>query len=109
MAELTDTRLEELLLYCKVDNTSPDASLIKKFYDSSVGYMAGAGVSIPPEGTDRRALYDQCIDYMVLDKYERRNMTITGTIVAENPEFTRIKNQLKFTEPVPDSGTGGGG
>lgn len=108
MAELTDARRAELLEYCKTDDMDPNASLIPGFYSASVGYMAGAGVSIPQEGTDRRALYDLCINYMVLDKYERRNMTVTGTVVTDNPEFVRIKNQLKLTEPVPDLGTGTG-
>lgn len=81
--------------------------LLPGYYFASVEYMAGAGVSIPPDGTGRRALYDLCINYLVLDKYERRSATITGAVV-ENPEFVRIKNQLKFTEPVPNSGTGGG-
>lgn len=107
MAELTDTRRAEILAYCRIDALDDDAVLLPGYYSASVGYMAGAGVSIPQEGTDRRALYDLCINYLVLDKYERRNMTITGTIVAENPEFVRIKNQLKLTEPVPKSGTGG--
>jgi len=106
MAELTDARKAELLAYCRIDALDDDAVLIPGFYSASVGYMAGAGVSIPQEGTDRRAQYDLCINYLVLDKYERRNMTITGTIVAENPEFVRTKNQLKLTEPVPDLGTG---
>lgn len=110
MAELKNERKAELLAYCRVDALDDDALLIPGFYSASVGYMTAAGVSIPPEGTDRRALYDQCINYLVLDKYERRNMTITGTIVAENPEFVRMKNQLKLTEPapepVPDLGTG---
>ncbi|WP_040659743.1 head-tail connector protein [Oscillibacter ruminantium] len=109
MAELTEARRKTLLAYCRIDEEDPDVSLIPGWYAASVAYMAGAGVSIPQEGTDRRALYDLCINYMVLDKYERRNMTITGTIVAENPEFIHIKNQLKFTEPVPNSGTGSGG
>lgn len=112
MAELTDARRAALLAYCRIDALEDDAVLIPVFYSASVGYMSGAGVSIPKEGTDRRAQYDLCINYLVLDKYEHRNMTITGTIVAENPEFVRIKNQLKLTEPVPepvsDSDTGTG-
>jgi hypothetical protein len=110
MAKLTDERKKELLAYCRIDALDDDAVLIPGFYSASVGYMTAAGVSIPQEGTDRRAQYDLCINYLVLDKYERRNPTITGTIVAENPEFVRIKNQLKLTEPEPvsDSDTGSG-
>lgn len=108
MAELSPERKAELLAYCRIDALEDDALLLPGYYSASVEYMAGAGVSIPLDGTGRRALYDLCVNYLVLDKYERRSATITGTIVAENPEFVRIKNQLKLTEPVPNSGTGGG-
>ena len=108
MAELKPERKAELLAYCKIDLLEEsEALLIPVFYSASVGYMAGAGVSIPREGTDRRALYDLCINTLVLDKYERRSATITGAVV-ENPAFRQMLNQLKLTEPVPNSGTGSG-
>lgn len=106
MAELTEARKAELLAYCRIDALEEDTLLLPGYYFASVEYMAGAGVSIPPDGTGRRALYDLCINYLVLDKYERRSATITGAVV-ENPEFVRIKNQLKLTEPVPNLGTSG--
>ena len=109
MAELTAERRKTLLAYCRIDEEDPDVSLVPGWYAASVAYMTGAGVSIPQDGTDRRALYDLCINYMVLGKYERRNMTITGPIVAENPAFRQALNQLKLTEPVPELGTGSGG
>ena len=65
----------------------------------------GAGISPPASGTPRAAQYDLCVNYLVLDGYDRRDVTITGTIVADNPAFRRLINQLKLTEPVSDLGT----
>ena len=42
---------------------------------------------------------------MVLDGFDRRDVTITGTIVADNPSFRRLINQLKLTEPVSNLDT----
>ena len=106
MSELTDARKAELLAYCRIDAVETgEAALIQTLYDSALGYMDQAGVSEPAEGTPRRAQYDLCVNYLVLDAYDRRDMTITGTTVAENPAFRRIMNQLKLSEPVPESGT----
>lgn len=110
MAELTEERRKTLLAYCRIDAAEDgEDGLIQTMYDDAVGYMANAGVSIPKDGTDRRAQYDMCINHLVLDAYEHRNVIITGTIVAENPVFRRKLNQLKLTEPVPELGTGSGG
>lgn len=109
MAELTPERKAELLAYCKIDLLEEsEALLIPMFYSDAVGYMSGAGVSIPQEGTDRRAQYDLCVNSLVLDSYEHRGATVTGPLEAENPTFRKKLNQLKFTEPVPNLGTGGG-
>ena len=70
--------------------------------------LAGAGVREPQDGSPRSAQYLQCVKYLALDLYDRREPTITGTIVATNPVFRAMLNQLKLTEPVPDSGTGEG-
>lgn len=106
MSELTDARKAELLAYCRIDAVETgEAALIQTLYDSALGYMDQAGVSEPAAGTPRRAQYDLCVNYLVLDAYDRRDMTITGTTVAENPAFRRIMNQLKLSEPVPESGT----
>ncbi|WP_302658308.1 head-tail connector protein [uncultured Dysosmobacter sp.] len=106
MSELTDARKAELLAYCRIDAVETgEAALIQTLYDSALGYMDQAGVSEPAEGTPRRAQYDLCVNYLVLDAYDRRDMTITGTTVAENPAFRRIMNQLKLSEPVSESGT----
>ncbi|BAK99204.1 hypothetical protein OBV_27380 [Oscillibacter valericigenes Sjm18-20] len=109
MAELTDARRAALLAYCRIDLLEDgEKDMVDGFYCSAVSYMEQAGVSEPETGTNRRAQYDLCINYLVLDSYMRRDMTITGTIVAENPAFRRLLNQLKLTEPVPDLGTGTG-
>lgn len=106
MAELTDARRKSLLAYCRIDAVETgEAALIQTLYDSALGYMDQAGVSEPAAGTPRRAQYDLCVNYLVLDAYDRRDMTITGTTVAENPAFRRIMNQLKLSEPVSESGT----
>ena len=106
MSELTDARKAELLAYCRIDAVETgEAALIQTLYDSALGYMDQAGVSEPAAGTPRRAQYDLCVNYLGLDAYDRRDMTITGTTVAENPAFRRIMNQLKLSEPVSESGT----
>ena len=46
--------------------------LIPLFFSAAVGYLAQAGVSLPEEGTPRRAQYDLCINYLVLDSWENR-------------------------------------
>ena len=99
---LSDERRETLLAYCKLTELADDPevqALIPVLYDSAVGYMAGAGISQPMEGTPRAAQYDLCVNYLVLDAWERRETTITGTIVADNPTFRRLINQLKLAEP----------
>ena len=108
MSALTDKRLEELLAYCKLTELADDpevAALIPAFYEAAVGYMDGAGVTEPQEGTARLAQYDLCVNAMVLDAYDRRDITITGTIAADNPAFRRLITQLKLTEPVSNLDT----
>lgn len=107
MAELTDERRATLLAYCRIDAPLEDSekAMVDGFYYAAVSYMEQAGVSEPETGTNRRAQYDLCINYLVLDSYMRRDMSIAGAVV-ENPAFRRLLNQLKLTEPVSDSDTG---
>ena len=106
MAELTDARRKSLLAYCRIGAAEADGSdLLQTLYDSAQGYMEQAGVSEPEVGTQRRAQYDLCVNYLVLDGWDRRDMTLDGSNVSENPAFRRMLNQLKLTEPVPESGT----
>lgn len=110
MVELTTERRAEILAYCRIDAPLEpgEQAMVDGFYDAAVDYLADAGVSEPAAGTSRRSKYDLCVNYLVLDSYQRRDVSITGTIVAENPAFRRLLNQLKLTEPVPDLGTGTG-
>ena len=105
--ELDEMRKAEILAYCRIDPGSPDELLIPGMYTAAVAYLTGAGVPAPTD-TGRKAQYDLCVNVLVLDLYDRRDMTITGTILADNPGFRRMLTQLKLTEPaVSDSDTTG--
>ena len=102
---LTDVRKATLIAFCKLDDLSPeDEALLESFYEDAVSYLNDAGVSQPAEGTLRAAKYDQCVNIMVLDSWDNREMLQSGT-VTENPAFRRRLNQLKHTEIVSDSDT----
>lgn len=107
--ELTEERKAALLAYCRIDALEPgEESLLETLYGAAVAYMDQAGVRTPKERTPRRAQYDLAVNYLVLDAYDQRDTVITGTIVADNPAFRRLLNQLKLTEPVvSDSDTTG--
>ena len=109
--ELTPERKAALLAYCRIDALEPgEDTLMETLYSAAVAYMDQAGVSEPKEGTPRRAQYDLAVNYLVLNAYDQRDTVITGTIVADNPAFRRLLNQLKLTEPVvSDSDTPGTG
>lgn len=103
MTALTDTRLDALLAYCKLEELKDDPevqTLISAFYEAAVGYMEGAGVKEPPSDTSRRAQYDLCVNAMVLDSWDNRDMKEPGSQVAENVAFRRMLNQLKYSEPA---------
>lgn len=93
--------LADIADYCKVE---ADDAQLDGFVDASVAYLAGAGVNEPEDGTVRAAQYLQCIKYLTLDLYDRRDASVEGT-VSDNPAFRRLLNQLKLTEPVPESDT----
>lgn len=95
-------RLSEIAAYCRVE--AGDAEL-PRFVDAAAAYLAGAGVSEPEDGTARFAQYLQCVKYLALDLYDRRDAAVEGAL-GDNPAFRRMLNQLKLTEPVPESGTG---
>ena len=97
---LSETRRQELYGYCRIDVPTPeDAALIDILYTGAVGYLSDAGVRVPPAGTARRAKYDLCVNYMVLDGYDHREMTVPA-VTMDNPAFRRILNQMKLTEPA---------
>lgn len=100
---LSEERRANLLAYCKLTELADDPEvklLIPMLYDAAVGYMEGAGVNVPESGTARAAQYDLCVNALVLDGWERREVSMTGASVVENPAFRRQINQLKLTEPA---------
>ncbi len=99
---LTEERRAALLDYCKLTELADDPevqTLIPLFFGAAEGYLAQAGVSLPEEGTARRAQYDLCINYLVLDSWENRETVYVGTVTVDNPAFRQMVNQLKLTEP----------
>lgn len=100
---LSEERLAGLLAYCKLTELADDPearTLIPAFYEDAVEYLAEAGIQEPAEGA-ARARYDLAVNYMVLDHWEKRDMTVTGA-VADNPAYRRMVNQLKLSQPVTD-------
>lgn len=98
---LTEERKAALLAYCKLTELADDPeveALIPAFYEAAVGYMDGAGVTEPQEGTARRTQYDLCVNAMVLDSWEHRDLKEPTSQVSENVVFRRMLNQLKLTE-----------
>lgn len=90
-----------LKAYCHLDDLSADDEmLLERFYYEAVGYMRGAGVAIPDAAADREraAMYDTCVDALVLDAWDNRRPSVTGQLF-ENPVWNLKKNQLKQTEP----------
>lgn len=106
MAALSDERLAALASYCRMDELTPsDKMLLTQAYLSAVTYMDAAGISEPADSA-RQASYDLCVNYLVADAMDRRSREVSGTY-TENRSFRLLINQLKQSEPVPDSGTGG--
>ena len=106
---LTEERRAALLAYCRIEApTQGELATLETLYDAAVGYLEGAGVAEPPEGTTRRAQYDLAVNFMVLRDFDLRDAEVAGTI-QDNPAFRRLITQLKLTEPVPESDTGGEG
>ena len=98
---LTEKRKAALLAYCHLTELAEEPevqALLPALYDAAVEYMTNAGVAHPEEGTGRAALYDLCVNYLVLDSWERRETSMVATVVADNPQFRRYLNQLKLTE-----------
>lgn len=98
---LTEERKAALLAYCKLTELADDPeveAMIPAFYEAAVGYMDGAGVTEPKEGTARRAQYDLCVNAMVLDSWEHRDLKEPASQVSENVVFRRMLSQLKHTE-----------
>lgn len=100
--ELSEARRASLLAYCRLTELADDPeveTLLPALYAAAAGYLENAGVSLPEEGTPRRAQYDLAVNYLVLDAYERREASVVATVAADNPAFRRLVNQLKLSEP----------
>ena len=107
--KLSEIRLASLKAYCRLDVLEEgERELLETMYLSAVNYMTEAGVSEPEAGTERRAQYDLCVNHLVLTAYDSRGALLTSGGQEDNPAFRRLLNQLKRSEPVPDSGTGSG-
>ena len=99
MSGLTGGRRETLMAYCRLSELDDgEAALLELLYGAAVGYLSQAGVSEPAEGTARRAQYDLAVNYLVLDGWDRRDVSFVGTIQTDNPAFRRLVNQLKLTQ-----------
>lgn len=95
-------RLESLLAYCKLSELRDDPevmALIRELYLYAVQYLAGAGVEQPEEDAPLTPLYNQCVNYLVLDAWERREAAVVATVVADNPVFRQMLVQLKQSQP----------
>lgn len=100
---ISEERMVALLAYCHLEELWDDPEVqqtIPVLYAAAVEYMAGAGVSEPREGAGRRALYDLCINHLVLSMFDRRETFIVGTSAVSNPAFRQMLVQLKLTEPA---------
>lgn len=104
-------READLIAFCRLGELSPEEKgLLEALYDAAVGYMTQAGVRDPNYGeyglrcerAPRKALYDLydlCVNYLVMDSWDRRDASFVGAASSENPAFRRLLNQLKLTEP----------
>ena len=105
---LGEERKASLLAYCKLTELADDPEvqlLIPLLYDAAVGYMTDAGIAQPEPGTSRVSQYDLCVNYLVLDAWERRETAMVATVVTDNPAFRRLINQLKLTGPGTSFGS----
>ena len=103
-----EERKELLKAYCHLDDLSPaEEKLLERFYLQAVSYLRGAGIAQPTDNPERAAMYDTCVDALVLDAWDNRRTTV-NTALLDNPEFQWMKNQLKLTE-LPEGATKAGG
>ena len=97
---LTQGQFQALLDYCRMEDPTPEErSTLEALYAAAEGYLEGAGISRPKEGTPRRAQYDLAVHFMVLRDFDLRDAQVSGT-VSDNPAFRRMLTQLTLTEPA---------
>ena len=103
---LSEARRASLLAYCRIEEpTAEELLTLEGLYDAAVGYLEQAGVSEPEEGTPRRAQYDLCVNALVLDAYDKRGTTVSGSALTDNREYRGTFLQLQATEPASESDT----
>ena len=103
---LSEARRASLLAYCRIEEpTAEELLTLEGLYDAAVGYLEQAGVSEPEEGTPRRAQYDLCVNALVLDAYDKRGTTVSGSALTDNREYRGTFLQLQATEPMSESDT----
>jgi hypothetical protein len=100
---LDEMRRASLLAYCRIDALEDGEEMVLAgLYEAAVAYMDQAGISEPPEGTPRRAMYDLCVNALVLDSWDSRGTSVATSVIADNIAFRRRINQLKMTEMDAD-------
>ena len=82
-----------------------EAAQPKTPYRAAVAYLAGADISEPEADAPRRAQYDLCVNALVLDAYDKRGTTVSGSALTDNREYRGTFLQLQATEPVSESET----
>ena len=98
---LSEKRKAALLAYCRLTELEGDEeveAVIPVLYEAAVGYMEEAGVTAPEPDSQRAAQYDLCVNALVLDWWDHRDLKEPGSQASENPAFRRLINQLKFSE-----------
>lgn len=96
--DLSPEELTAAKAYMRIDSDVDDA-VVTQCVIAARAYLTGAGVSLPAPDTERRVLYDLVCHVLALEAYDRRVMTITGTVVSNNPVMRNMLTQLKLTEP----------
>ena len=95
-----EEKLAGLLAYCRIDGPDDaERALLDTLYDSAVAYLDQAGVSAPKPASTREAQYDLCVNALVLDAYDRREVATQG-VLSDNPAFRRLLTQMKLTKPA---------
>lgn len=108
MAAFSD-RQASILSYCRIDDPTPeDLALLELLHDAAVGYLIQAGIPEPEAGSARLAQYNTCVNALVLDAWDNRDIQTGDKALTDNPAFRRRLNQLKLSEPrVSESDTEG--
>lgn len=89
-----------LAIYCRIDEPLADGDnlLLEDIYNAAVGELSTLGVGEPEKGDANiplRALYNRCIDYLVLSMWDSRAAVVEKAMM-ENPAFTAKLNRLRL-------------